>query len=510
MGFLLIIIIIVVVLYYIGKEDKPEYKSGSSRTKYVRSTTTTVDDYKMQTVGRQTESKGSFQFDVELSSDSFDGTRLTVFNFFVRGSMTYANVIPIFIKIDISDSKSKESDEPALILCMIESFCHGDTKLFSYISDALQSPYEHSMLNRAKLLSIPLEALVFPRKGQRRIEFEMRVFQGPNEIGSVIKSYSFYNPELGYIDKMEHLKEIDRIAVELACHISLIDGTFHAQERKVIRKWVLKKTNDDGKVDQEKRQELIDIMHDYVSQEPLEQASNKEKTYELCDKILHWGEESYKYDVLNLLISVINADGVLDTSEKELIFDIASRLGADMGRFRDIYTKSMPHELIKSSISDHELGLRQDMSISEKKQQLRYLYKKWSLKVTNSDRAVRIQAQEMLTVIADRRAQVNQENHVTKDVSSDTMDETNEQKTENIGLNGMRIAVAGRLSNYSREEVKEQIKVSGGEYVKLGQNVDYLVIGTNPGEQAERAKSLGVSVLTEEQFEDIIDEFEYA
>lgn len=66
-------------------------------------------------------------------------------------------------------------------------------------------------------------------------------------------------------------------------------------------------------------------------------------------------------------------------------------------------------------------------------------------------------------------------------------------------LNGKKFVITGTLDGMSREEAKERIISLGGETSEaVSKNIDYLVVGENPGSKYEKAKSLGVKILTEE------------
>jgi DNA ligase (NAD+) len=68
-------------------------------------------------------------------------------------------------------------------------------------------------------------------------------------------------------------------------------------------------------------------------------------------------------------------------------------------------------------------------------------------------------------------------------------------------LSGKTVVVTGTLARFTREEIQELIKESGG---KAGNSVskktDYLVAGEDAGSKLEKAQKLGVPVLSEEEF----------
>ncbi len=72
-------------------------------------------------------------------------------------------------------------------------------------------------------------------------------------------------------------------------------------------------------------------------------------------------------------------------------------------------------------------------------------------------------------------------------------------------LTGKTFVVTGTLANYSRDEIEDLVKKLGGKATgSVSKNTDYLVAGENAGSKLEKAKQLGVTVLTEEEFEKLI------
>ena len=78
-------------------------------------------------------------------------------------------------------------------------------------------------------------------------------------------------------------------------------------------------------------------------------------------------------------------------------------------------------------------------------------------------------------------------------------------------LKGKRFVVTGRLTNYSRSEIQDRIKDLGGAVSgSLSKRTDYLVAGEGGGSKLADAERLGVAVLSEEEFERLVAESDYA
>ena len=68
-------------------------------------------------------------------------------------------------------------------------------------------------------------------------------------------------------------------------------------------------------------------------------------------------------------------------------------------------------------------------------------------------------------------------------------------------LQGKKFVITGVLKHYSRQEIKDVIVNLGGEASdSISKNTTYLIVGKNPGSKLEKAKKLGVKVISEEEF----------
>lgn len=71
----------------------------------------------------------------------------------------------------------------------------------------------------------------------------------------------------------------------------------------------------------------------------------------------------------------------------------------------------------------------------------------------------------------------------------------------NHPFNGKNFVLTGALKNYTRNEAANLIKERGGKVTEaISKKTDYLLCGEDPGSKFEKAKTLGVSILTESDF----------
>ncbi|MDD4761529.1 MAG: NAD-dependent DNA ligase LigA [Candidatus Pacebacteria bacterium] len=76
-----------------------------------------------------------------------------------------------------------------------------------------------------------------------------------------------------------------------------------------------------------------------------------------------------------------------------------------------------------------------------------------------------------------------------------------EKKEINLKLEGKIFVLTGGLEKMSREEAKEKIRKLGGDVSEsVSKKTDYVVIGKEAGSKKEKAKELGVKMIREEEF----------
>jgi DNA ligase (NAD+) len=74
-----------------------------------------------------------------------------------------------------------------------------------------------------------------------------------------------------------------------------------------------------------------------------------------------------------------------------------------------------------------------------------------------------------------------------------------------VDLSGKTLVVTGTLKRYSRDEIEGLIKDLGGKAVgSVSKKTDYVVAGDKAGSKLDKARELGVRVLNEEEFEELI------
>jgi DNA ligase (NAD+) len=72
-------------------------------------------------------------------------------------------------------------------------------------------------------------------------------------------------------------------------------------------------------------------------------------------------------------------------------------------------------------------------------------------------------------------------------------------------LSGKTFVITGTLDSLSRDEAKERIKKLGGKVsASVSKNTDYVLAGSDPGSKYDKAKELGVKIIDEKEFLEMI------
>ncbi|MDX9779380.1 MAG: NAD-dependent DNA ligase LigA [Patescibacteria group bacterium] len=72
---------------------------------------------------------------------------------------------------------------------------------------------------------------------------------------------------------------------------------------------------------------------------------------------------------------------------------------------------------------------------------------------------------------------------------------------KNNSLAGKSFVLTGSLSRLTRQEAKDRIKARGGQTRdSVSRQLDYLIVGENPGSKLKEAEKLGIKIISEDEF----------
>ena len=94
------------------------------------------------------------------------------------------------------------------------------------------------------------------------------------------------------------------------------------------------------------------------------------------------------------------------------------------------------------------------------------------------------------------------------------------EKLRNAGLNfecqqvvtdarfaGLTFVLTGALTKFTREEATEKIEHFGGKAAgSVSKKTSYVIVGENAGSKERKARELGIPILSEDQFLEMITE----
>ena len=77
---------------------------------------------------------------------------------------------------------------------------------------------------------------------------------------------------------------------------------------------------------------------------------------------------------------------------------------------------------------------------------------------------------------------------------------------KNQKLEGFIFVLTGTLKTMSRDEAKEKIRALGGEISEsVSKKTSYVVVGEEPGSKYGKAKQLGIKIINERKFLEMIE-----
>ncbi len=79
------------------------------------------------------------------------------------------------------------------------------------------------------------------------------------------------------------------------------------------------------------------------------------------------------------------------------------------------------------------------------------------------------------------------------------------EEQPSLSLQGATFVLTGTLSQYTRRAAQEIIEARGGEVAgSVSKNTDYLLVGENPGSKLQKAREIGVKIITENEWKRLL------
>jgi uncharacterized tellurite resistance protein B-like protein len=307
------------------------------------------------------------------------------------------------LRLSLQDVTDKPS---APVHCAIELFQAPSSKAFQVSQTLPPLPYG-SFLNITsftKVAGVPLDLLQFPGSGMRRIEAFLEVLSGKKVLATGLHVFELLRQDKGYLEANADRERNEEMAIYLAMHVAGANGTLDLQESEVVKKWVLKQIEATPLERREKRRARLNkVLADAFEKNS---TSRMDLSYiaEILDK---HAPQPVKYEIIELCMEVMNADGVAEASELREIDRIAKLIGLDEKHYRELLDRRLSTVSVVATSEGGDLrslvGLTDSMSPEEIRSHLNSEFRKWNARSTSNDASVRKRAEEMLSHIAEAR-----------------------------------------------------------------------------------------------------------
>jgi tellurite resistance protein len=322
------------------------------------------------------------------------------------------------VRISIQDI-TEGSVFPKPVQAKVKQWQAADSDVFCYSTDLGRLPNHVTILsNWTSVARLRVDWLVFPYKGRRNLRFDISIYSARDnqELASALCCCNYDNPSFGYMELQENIERTKTLAVALAFAVSAADNRMYDCEIKLIKKWArdnidpsLESDRDGRKLDKALN-EIVNFFRD----------GNKLDSYEICREIVEIAPATKRYDVLDLCLHVAKANGSVAIEELEMLKNLANWLEIDGEKFRTMMEKVIPVEMHEVKDIESILGVTSDMNEDKTRAHLNKEYVKWNARVTNTNPEIQSQADQMLKLIAEARAQYIQ-NNLSVNSESDTL-----------------------------------------------------------------------------------------
>ncbi|MBH37296.1 MAG: hypothetical protein CMD89_05250 [Gammaproteobacteria bacterium] len=263
-----------------------------------------------------------------------------------------------------------------------------------------------------------LEGVVHPYKGKRKISFEVYLFDPGRPInfknGLVVsgaenavhmskseKIITFEEP--GYMDEIKNADKTKPLMVEIAMGMAMSDGSLDKKEGEVLKNWIKQEVNlaDSG------RKTAVKNMLNDALESSYKKLKKGQKISSSLEKFNEIASKSLKYQVIELCLEVLSADGVAEGAELEMLRDLSDEIGLSF----DEVSKMKDKALVKidsnaasqgQNASDEAIvGLSASFSKEESLKFINKEFKKWNGRLNSLDSGnERDNAQLMLDALA--------------------------------------------------------------------------------------------------------------
>ena len=321
----------------------------------------------------------------------------------------------ILLVQDVTDNDD-ENDAGTPVLSAHEAFAEKGSRVLG-VERVYESSSRTYFPDWSLFVPVPVDFIVPPHKGKRRIKFLLCVADtattverggltdtsGLQHISTRILDFNFKEP--GYMDELVNRDKVEDLTIKLGMCMAAADGMLDQKELNTIKNWAKNLTS---LLEDDKAQERNAHFSKFLKSSAIAAKTNKISLSSLVKNFNDIASKTQKYTAMQLLLDISGADGTLSKEEDVFINKIAKTTGINLSTFKEMKNKviaNVDNIDLSEKPSEESFGITEDMDDSEKMKVLRKEYTKWNGQTNHKDVKKKKRAKEMVKIIADLRKQ---------------------------------------------------------------------------------------------------------
>jgi len=293
--------------------------------------------------------------------------------------------------LDITDGHT----HPHQVFSAEPSFRNDENAEFLFITHNGVVPFKNALLaNPATVAEFPCHILRFAYRGRRKLLFRAKVLQAGSgtEIVSAQTATEYVYCSDGYREVQDRRIEVLRACVELAA-LGLGPGPASDAIQNLWSNRI-----------QQRSDMLISADEACNTIQTIQQRLAGATMQNAAEIVLAYGKNTDRFFAVELMLQTFGCKGVVTKEGLERMFEAATLLEIQRDRFLSIVQKmtlSMDCQIEDPSLL---LGITPEMDSDLIRKRLNEEYRKWNARVTHPDIQIRLQAEQILTLISEIRS----------------------------------------------------------------------------------------------------------
>ena len=346
------------------------------------------------------------------------GIKIDCFNIEMRGMINHPSEDEVKVILTLQDVTDNEEEAGLPVVSAHHVFSEPNSRVFGFHQN-VRTGTDSYYPDWIKYTSVPLDFIIPPHKGSRKIKFLLFVCDSDTEIrqghledthkvkhlATQIVNFSFKEP--GYMDELVNRDKVEDLTIKLGMSMAAVDGHLDQKELNVIKSWVKNLTNllEEDKAEERKKHFSKFVKSAYTAA--------KDKKISLSNLVKEFNDiasKSQKYTAMQLLLDISGADGTLSKEEDVFINKIAKTTGINLATFKEMKNKviaNVDNIDLSEKPSEEFFGVTEDMDDKQKCKVLRKEFTKWNGQTNHNNIKKRKRAKEMVKIIANLRKQYN-------------------------------------------------------------------------------------------------------